>query len=1221
MKLSVKILILLGVIIASVYAIPEMINYQGKLTDPDGVAIEGVITVEFSIYNLETGGSPLWSEAQDVTISHGLFDVRLGTVEPFPDSLDFSEEEYFIELSLGSDILEPRQLLTTVPFAFRAAIADSISGGSAFTNLDQAYDNSPSSNKRIDADDGAVEIISGIFNGALSATSNSIGNAALFATNPAGGNAIWANENIYANNANIIAKGDVRVEGASEYTAGMVGDSGNLWLHGRIDMKNDKTIFAENSSGTPMAVFTPLNFEDNVVLSMADGNNFYIQDNTYSNIAQFSGGSTSLFLFGDLSMDTPSGTGDFDIIMNDNSLWDAGYIETSNLLFQPEAAVTAMQGVQYFDSDDNTMYYYNGSEWIPMDAGETMLWADSGSYVTSINNPAAVRVYDPGSTDILMLNNTSGDAHSIGLYHTAGGAGHSIYIDHSVGTGDAIRAINVGNGNAAYLDGKVSITDTLFANTIDEGFGVLDGDIEIAATIDLLGNNIIDLGYINFGSSEESSGYGFRDNSGVLEYKHQGHFWRPIGYGSSYYIQNQDDSLQTATYRIRKQFDTNDTLAYIQLSPTSSSTSYSTYALAIDVNEFTGKGAARGLSVSCSLGTDYAVDGKASFHAGYGNQYAGHGSLWGGFGKVACSELDGWDDPIEHYVSRAIGLWGSADATASLSFDDSQPEFCFAGVRGEISGCVDNSSSAPDTSIVAAVVGIDKTTCAGDHYAGLFMGDVHVTGDLTVDGSYPGGAATMWSTGTGYIYSVNNSGDPTTASWVRVYDSGIAYPTALYSYKLGDAHKRAIYAFAGSNATSGNYRNMGILAEATGGGTGSDDGNAYGVVGFAQSNSSYDAVGIFGQVGNSISYSTIDLNGIKAAVYGCDATGSNYAGYFTGGDIGAFAQGTNEGLRGVATGTSGGERGVFGHVAGTGGSNVGVYGYNEATGSGDKYGVMGSATGFAASGSRYGVRGMAYGATNNYAVFGDVGGNPGYGVWGQGGAADPYGYLGGQNYGVYANSRGGTHAAYFDGDVFASGDVGIGTVNAAAKLDVNGYIVMRTTMIKNTGFEAGDYSNWSRIIGTRTPDVIQDRTLVPEGKYAFGHSGDHSSSYGTSDRLVWGIEQDVPDYHVITEASRLRFYTYGGADCQYHHWHVRITYTDATSTVIDDYPTEGGDSDWRASHGLPSGQHVYWVDLYARGSTLGKTIDKIAIEIHKCHTSYLRYAPEVYIDGIGLLYE
>ena len=89
-----------------------------------------------------------------------------------------------------------------------------------------------------------------------------------------------------------------------------------------------------------------------------------------------------------------------------------------------------------------------------------------------------------------------------------------------------------------------------------------------------------------------------------------------------------------------------------------------------------------------------------------------------------------------------------------------------------------------------------------DHdYAGYFKGDVHITGDLTVDGSYPGGGgSSQWTDGGTYIYANNNNdvmvSDNTQSEGIRVeyYNSpadacGIAvyenYPTYYSLAKLG----------------------------------------------------------------------------------------------------------------------------------------------------------------------------------------------------------------------------------------------------------------------------------------------------------------------------------------------------------------------------------------------------------------------------------------------------
>ena len=196
--------------------------------------------------------------------------------------------------------------------------------------------------------------------------------------------------------------------------------------------------------------------------------------------------------------------------------------------------------------------------------------------------------------------------------------------------------------------------------------------------------------------------------------------------------------------------------------------------------------------------------------------------------------------------------------------------------------------------------------------------------------------------------------------------------------------------------------------------------------------------------------------------------------------------------------------------------------------------------------------------------------------------------------------------------ITSSGNVGIGTTSPKAKLDVNGYIVMRTTVVKNHGFEAGNYSYWTKTNGCLSPGVVQSNKYAAEGDYAFGAEG--SGTYSGSNALIWAIEQDVPNVHVITEASRLRFYTYGTNYCKYAHWHVVLTYTDGTTTTICSYITYGA--------GIPSDRvQLYEIELYAKGASLGKTVSKIKIEFRKDHSGYARNKPTIFIDAISLYYE
>jgi len=109
------------------FAVPQQINYQGKITNSSGVGLDGTYSMTFRIYNVATGGTALWSETHSsVGIHRGLFDVVLGETNPI--NLPF-DEQYYLEIEVGGEVLTPRIPLSSVGYAFRASIADSVAGG------------------------------------------------------------------------------------------------------------------------------------------------------------------------------------------------------------------------------------------------------------------------------------------------------------------------------------------------------------------------------------------------------------------------------------------------------------------------------------------------------------------------------------------------------------------------------------------------------------------------------------------------------------------------------------------------------------------------------------------------------------------------------------------------------------------------------------------------------------------------------------------------------------------------------------------------------------------------------------------------------------------------------------------------------------------------------------------------------------------------------------
>jgi len=98
--------------------IPQKINYQGYLTDSGGNPINGTVSMEFRIYDAPTGGTALWSETQNVSVSQGVYSVNLG--ESIPLNLSF-DKPYYLGVKVGSDPeMSPRRELTSVGYSFTA---------------------------------------------------------------------------------------------------------------------------------------------------------------------------------------------------------------------------------------------------------------------------------------------------------------------------------------------------------------------------------------------------------------------------------------------------------------------------------------------------------------------------------------------------------------------------------------------------------------------------------------------------------------------------------------------------------------------------------------------------------------------------------------------------------------------------------------------------------------------------------------------------------------------------------------------------------------------------------------------------------------------------------------------------------------------------------------------------------------------------------------------
>lgn len=114
--------LLVGLTTCAFAEVPQMINYQGKLTKPDSpFPPDTTVSITFTIYDDSTNGIPLWQEFQpSVQAKYGIFSVLLGSVDPIPDTV-FNGEVRYLGVAVDSDPeMQPRRMVVSVGYAFHS---------------------------------------------------------------------------------------------------------------------------------------------------------------------------------------------------------------------------------------------------------------------------------------------------------------------------------------------------------------------------------------------------------------------------------------------------------------------------------------------------------------------------------------------------------------------------------------------------------------------------------------------------------------------------------------------------------------------------------------------------------------------------------------------------------------------------------------------------------------------------------------------------------------------------------------------------------------------------------------------------------------------------------------------------------------------------------------------------------------------------------------------
>lgn len=118
--------------VASVTAtVPRLVKFSGTLHDVQGKPLTGITGITFALYADESGGSPLWLETQNVTPdANGRYSASLGATQTDGLPLDVfaSGEARWLGVQAAGQPEQPRVLLLSVPYALKAADAETVGG-------------------------------------------------------------------------------------------------------------------------------------------------------------------------------------------------------------------------------------------------------------------------------------------------------------------------------------------------------------------------------------------------------------------------------------------------------------------------------------------------------------------------------------------------------------------------------------------------------------------------------------------------------------------------------------------------------------------------------------------------------------------------------------------------------------------------------------------------------------------------------------------------------------------------------------------------------------------------------------------------------------------------------------------------------------------------------------------------------------------------------------
>ena len=116
---------------AALSQVPQEVTFSGRLVDDLGAPLVGPVSLGLRIFDAETGGAPLYTEEHNglALDPDGGFSVQLGTGSNPSTTFDaslFSTTGRWLEVVAGAEVLTPRSVIGSVPFALIAQQASEL---------------------------------------------------------------------------------------------------------------------------------------------------------------------------------------------------------------------------------------------------------------------------------------------------------------------------------------------------------------------------------------------------------------------------------------------------------------------------------------------------------------------------------------------------------------------------------------------------------------------------------------------------------------------------------------------------------------------------------------------------------------------------------------------------------------------------------------------------------------------------------------------------------------------------------------------------------------------------------------------------------------------------------------------------------------------------------------------------------------------------------------